>query len=305
MRTHHEIASGLQFPEGPIALASGELLVVEIAAQTLTRIDAKGRKHVIAKLGGGPNGAALGPDGRCYICNNGGFRWHKRGDTLIPGYPPDDYDGGRIEAVDLASGAIEVLYRSCNGNRLCGPNDLVFDDRGGFWFTDTGKSYRRSRDKGGLYYATADGKSIQEVIYPLDGPNGVGLSPDGRWLYVAETPTCRLWRFEIAGPGAIRKEKRGFLGEYGEVIASMPGHRLFDSLAVDSAGNICVATMPGGISVFAPDGSLVEQVPMPDPLTTNICFGGPALRTAYVTLSSTGRLVAVDWPRPGMRLNWQ
>jgi gluconolactonase len=305
MRTEREIASGLQFPEGPIALPDGAVLVVEIAGQTLTRVEPDGRKQVIARTGGGPNGAALGPDGRCYICNNGGFRWHRRGDTLIPGYPPDDYDGGRIEAVDLASGAIEILYRSCDGHRLSGPNDLVFDDQGGFWFTDIGKSYKRTRDKGGVYYATADGKAIQEVIHPLEGPNGIGLSPDGRWLYVAESPTGRLWRFEVVAPGAIRKDKRGFFGEYGEVIASLPGHHMFDSLAIDIAGNICVATIPGGITVFGPDGSLVDELPLSDPLTTNICFGGPDLRTAYVTLSSTGRLIAMDWPRPGLRLNWQ
>ena len=305
MRTEREIASGLEFPEGPIALPDGGVLVVEVAGQALTRLEPDGRKHLIAKTGGGPNGAALGPDGRCYICNNGGFRWHRRGDTLIPGYAPDDYDGGRIEAVDLATGAVEVLYRSCNGHRLSGPNDLVFDDHGGFWFTDIGKNYRRTRDKGGVYYARADGKSIQEVIYPMEGPNGIGLSPDGRWLYVAESPTARLWRFEVAASGVLRRDKRGFFGEYGEVIASLPGHRMFDSLAVDSAGNICVATIPGGITVFAPDGSLVEELPLSDPLTTNICFGGPDLRTAYVTLSSTGRLIALDWPRAGLRLNCQ
>jgi gluconolactonase len=89
------------------------------------------------------------------------------------------------------------------------------------------------------------------------------------------------------------------------VIASLPGYRLFDSLALDSEGNVCVATIPGAISVFSPDGTLIEQVPMPDALTTNICFGGLELRTAYVTLSSTGRLVAIEWPRPGLRLHWQ
>lgn len=305
MYTVREIASGLQFPEGPIALANGDLLVVEIAAQTLTRIDVAGHRHTIVRTAGGPNGAALGPDGRCYVCNNGGFRWHQRGDALIPGYAPDDYVGGRIEAIDLTSGAVQTMYSSCNGHRLSGPNDIVFDVHGGFWFTDHGKTYRRSRDKGGVYYATADGQTLQEVIYPLDGPNGIGLSPDGRWLYVAETPTCRLWRFALTGPGTIRKDKRGLLGEYGEVIATLSGHRMFDSLAVDGAGNICVATMPGEITVFGPDGALIKQIPMPDTLTTNICFGGPDLRTAYVTLSSTGRLVAIDWPRPGLRLNWQ
>ena len=82
-----------------------------------------------------------------------------------------------------------------------------------------------------------------------------------------------------------------------------PGFQLFDSLAVDGAGNVCVATLVnGGITVISPDGGSIEHVPTSDPITTNICFGGPDLRTAYVTLSGTGRLVALDWPRPGLRL---
>jgi gluconolactonase len=60
----------------------------------------------------------------------------------------------------------------------------------------------------------------------------------------------------------------------------------------------------GAITVIAPDGSTVEQLPMPEPYVTNVCFGGRDLRTAYITLSSTGRLVAMDWPRPGLALNY-
>ena len=79
--------------------------------------------------------------------------------------------------------------------------------------------------------------------------------------------------------------------------------QLLDSLAVDSAGNVCVATIVnGGITVISPDGGKIEHVPMPDPLTTNVCFGGPDLRTAYVTLSATGKLVSLPWPRAGLRL---
>ncbi len=78
-----------------------------------------------------------------------------------------------------------------------------------------------------------------------------------------------------------------------------------NSLAVEANGSICVATLAhGGITVVAPDGGAFEHVPMPDFHTTNICFGGPELRTAYVTLSGAGRLVALDWPRPGLPLEY-
>ena len=80
---------------------------------------------------------------------------------------------------------------------------------------------------------------------------------------------------------------------------------MYDSLAVEANGNICVATLVnGGISVIRPDGSGAELVPMPDPLTTNIRFGGNDLKTAFVTLSSTGKLVRMQWPRAGARLNY-
>jgi gluconolactonase len=86
-------------------------------------------------------------------------------------------------------------------------------------------------------------------------------------------------------------------------VIGLPGHQLFDSLAVDSGGNICVATIPSGISVISPAGELLEQIEMPDPVTTNICFGGADARTAYVTLSAAGQLVAMPWRVPGLVVN--
>jgi gluconolactonase len=298
-----EIARGLRFPEGPIACADGTFLVVEIARGTLTRVLPDGRTQVVAEPGGGPNGAAFGPDGRVYLCNNGGFEWHEAGGLLVPGNQPADYSGGRIERVDLATGEVEVLYTACEGEPLKGPNDLVFDRHGGFWFTDHGKTRPRDRDRTGVFYAAADGSSIREVAFPLDGPNGIGLSPEEDRLYVAETPTGRLYAFAVDGPGRIRPDPLSPHG--GSLVVGLPGFQLFDSLAVDAEGRVCVATLAnGGITIVSPDGARVRHVPTGDPLTTNLCFGGPAMRTAFVTLSGTGRLVAMDWDTPGLPLAW-
>jgi gluconolactonase len=105
------LAEGLEFPEGPVALGDGSVVVVEIAAGRLTRVMPGGAKTVAALPGGGPNGAAIGPDGKCYVCNNGGFEWVVEGRHRRPFLQARDYAGGRIERVDLATGAVECLYR--------------------------------------------------------------------------------------------------------------------------------------------------------------------------------------------------
>lgn len=300
------VATGLRFPEGPIALPDGSVLLVEIARATVSRVLPGGEVGVVAETGGGPNGLALGPDGRCYVCNNGGFEWREIGGQLVPGLQGEEYEGGRIEAVDLDTGEIEVLYRESNRARpLRGPNDLVFDAHGGFWFTDLGKVRHSDMDRGFVYYAKADGSECREVIRGLVTPNGIGLSPDGNTLYVAETIPGRIWAWDLPEPGVARLDRAAGTLNRGRLVAAPGGYQEFDSLAVDSAGNVCAATLHrGGITVAAPDGRAVEHVPLPDPITTNVCFGGPELTTAWATLSGTGRLVSFPWPRPGLRLNY-
>jgi gluconolactonase len=299
-----ELARGLRFPEGPIAMDDGSVVLVEIARGTLTRVRADGTVEVIAELGGGPNGAAIGPDGKVYVCNNGGFVWHERDGLLYPGEQPPDYSGGRIERVDPATGTVETLYTECDGVPLRGPNDLVFDRDGGFWFTDHGKTRPHDRDRTGVFYAAADGSRIERVIFPLEGPNGVGLSPEEDALYVAETLTGRVWEWELDGPGRLRAQRRD-RPDGGRLLPAPPGYLLYDSLAVDAAGRVCVATLvQGGITVIDPKRNTAELRPMDDVLTTNVCFGGEGLRTAYVTLSTTGRLVALEWDEAGLPLNF-
>ena len=285
-------------------MPDGSVLVVEIAAGCLTRLGPDGSQTTIAETGGGPNGAAIGPDGRCYLCNNGGMTFVERGDRLLPGLSGPAAQHGWIDAVDLATGTVETLYRRCGDRPLIGPNDLVFDADGGMWFTDHGHTRRHDRDRGALYYARSDGSFITEVLAPIDGPNGIGLSPDGDILYVAQTPTGRLWAFEITGPGQIERSRGPVAWERGRLVCAPAGYKLFDSLALERDGNICVGTIPGQITVIAPRGDVVETVAMPDDLPTNICFGGPGLRIAFVTLSTTGRLVRIPWPRPGLALNF-
>ena len=298
-----EITRELKFPEGPIAMPDGSFLVVEIEGGRLIRVSPEGRRSVAAELGGGPNGAAIGANNTCYVCNNGGFNWiHEKDGFARPHGRADNYKGGSIQRVDLKTGAVEALYTHCDGVPLNGPNDIVFDGMGGFYFTDHGKSYDRLMDRGALYYAREDGSFIKEVAFPLITPNGVGLSPDGKTLYASETETGRLWSYPVLAPGELGKEPWPSPNG-GKYMGCPDGFHRFDSMAVEANGNICVATLVnGGITVFAPDGEILEFYKAPEGYCTNICFGGPELKTAYITLSGYGRLVAVDWPRPGLPL---
>jgi gluconolactonase len=297
------LADGLRFPEGPVVLPDGRIALVEIAAGRVIAVDEAGRKTVLATPGGGPNGLALAPDGALICCNNGGFAWIEAEGLLRPHGQPADYGGGRIERIDPATGEVTRLYDSCDGIGLRGPNDLVLDGRGGFWFTDLGKSRARDRDHGAVYWAALDGSRIVEAAHPVPGgANGIGLSPDGRVLYVAETETGRLWAFDILGPGELRKDPWPS-PHGGRLLCQMPGYRRLDSLAVTAAGNVCVAVLVAGeITTVSPSGEILDVVRCDERMPTNICFGGPDRRTAYVTLSGTGRLLAMPWEEPGLAL---
>ncbi len=308
-----EIATDLLFPEGPVALGDGSILVVEIKRGTLTWLEPDGTVRRRFELDGGPNGAALGPDGKVYICNNGGcFDWIEVMGFTLPGPLPAGWAGGSIQRVDLDSGEVETLYTESttpSGETvpLRAPNDIVFDATGNFWFTDHGVREERTSDRTGLHYASPDGSSCVEKIFPLDAPNGVGLSPDGATLYAAETHTGRVWRWELSGPGTVDEAQANPTGPGGgHLLAGLEGYQLLDSLAVDGDGWVCVGTLVnGGITSVSPDGATVEHLAFEDPLVTNICFGGEDGATAYVTLSGTGRLVRVPWSRPGLRLAYE
>ena len=302
-----EVTTGLRFPEGPIAMPDGTVILVEMFGPRITRVHPDGTKETVAEIVGGPNGAAIGPDGALYLCNNGGcFTPVDLGELLLPGpFDPSRYIGGRIQKVDLATGAVTDLYTECDGRPLRAPNDLVFDAHGGFWFTDHGirDAANRTSDLTSIYYAKADGSSITEVVHPVEGPTGIGLSPDGTKVYWAETHSGRVFQRTIASPGVLEPLPPLDPG----LLVGLPGYQLFDSLAVDGEGNVCVATLiNGGITVITPSGE-TSHIATGDLLTTNICFGdrdgSGEYRDAYITVSGTGKLLHCRWPNNGLRLN--
>jgi gluconolactonase len=285
------IADGLGFPEGPVVMADGSVVIVEIAAGRISRCwngqSSSSRRETICEIGGGPNGAAIGPDGALYVCNNGGMDLKAMASAHGPGAE------GRIERVDLATGKFERVYETCDGIAFEGPNDIVFDADGQMWFTDLGKSYDRIRTASGLFAASPDGSSITAINRDAMSYNGVGFSPDGESVYVADTFQARLYRYDRK----VEAQRPVWIG-------TAPGDVWFDSLAVTAAGNICVGTLrTGGITTVTPSGTTNFRA-FDDPYVTNIAFGGADMADAYLTLSATGRLVRVRWNEPGLMLNF-
>jgi gluconolactonase len=324
------VATGLHFAEGPVLLPNGDILVCETHGPGLERITPGGVKSTFAAFGGGANGAATGPDGAIYVCNNGGGRvvFEQGPDGELVGRPPRPGENvrkpGRIQRVTDGGEATDI-YLECDGRALMSPNDIVFDRNGNFYFTDygfysgeireagldrageNGKIYRTlgmvmRSPAGSVYYASPDGKMIREVIHPMAGANGVGLSPDERTLYVAESVTARLWAFDLPEPGVVGERRclgtLPFGGPANIVVA--------DSMVIDGDGNIIVGTvLNGGLTIFSPDGSSIRHVPTGDIYTTNACFGGPNMRTLYVALGEQGALGKFEgWPSRGLDLNF-
>lgn len=298
------IAEGLRFPEGPVWLPNGDLLVGEMAKNRVVRITPHGKVTTEVELpGGSPNGLAIGPDGALYICNSGGFAWEDTDDGYLRSVgKPAGFTGGSIDRYDLKTKKLTTLYTHCGDKRLIGPNDLVFDRDGGLWFSDLGTMAGRV-DLCGAYYCRIDSNFITEVAFPFYGANGIALSPDDKTLYVAETPTGRLWAFDITGRGTVEKRGGWHSQNGGRVVYTLPSYYRCDSIAVEAGGNICIATLrASGISSVTPDGKLTELILFDDPSVTNICFGGTDMKSAFVTLSGKGKVARMDWLRPGHKL---
>ena len=296
------LAEGLAFPESPIAFDDGSVVVSEMAAGRITRVRPDGVTETVAETGGGPNGVARLPDGRLVVCQNGGstfglgpwpYDFAGCATLFRPVGPPDHPVAPALQLVE-AGGQVSTLFtefttRSGSTLALMRPSDICVDGDGGFYVTDGGATRNRNRGMTGLLYGTVDG-GLREIVYPLEMPNGVALSPDGALLYVAETRTRRVWEFTLDGPGVVSRA-RG--------LATVPSGGPLnvggaDGLCVDAAGRILVATLgTGGVTVFSPAGELLDAIPADDPMTTNVALS-PDGRTLFMTLASSGRLVSVE-----------
>ena len=287
--TVRTVTTGLRFPEGPIALDDGSVLVSEIEGGALNRVLPDGSQHPI-DCGGGVNGAALGPDGAAYICNDGGLGFKTEDGIRFPYTGAEGNEGGYVQRVDIDAGTVETVFTHVGDERLGGLNDIVFDTTGSCYIVDTGL--------GAVHYADPVAGTIRCLERGLELPNGMGLSPDGTRLYLSETYVGNVVVWEVVGPGQLADKRLLFNdgGEHG-----------WDGLAIDGAGNVCASNLKAsGISVITPAGDEIAKFVTPeyDSYVTNICFGGPEGDTAYICSSGRGILYSVRWPWGGLRLNF-
>ncbi|MGE0822923.1 MAG: SMP-30/gluconolactonase/LRE family protein [Candidatus Binatia bacterium] len=289
--TPQVLTDGLRFPEGPVWAPDGTLYVTEIAGGRITAVAADGTKKTFAETGGAPNGAALGPDGYLYVTNNGGK------------------DAGYIQRID-ASGKVEMLYDRCDGQPFQGPNDLVMDAHGGFYFTDPGPLTREGTKFGHFYYARRDGSQVTRMQYLFLLPNGIALTPEGKTLIVLESLTSRVWAIPIESPGVLAQVDAGARAgaprawPVTALLTTIPQPSAPDGMCLDEAGNLLICAHNAGVvAVHAADGTAMSHIAVEDRRLTNCCFGGPDFRTLYITESGLGRVVMVPWERAGLRLH--
>jgi gluconolactonase len=286
------VAEGLRFPEGPVALPSGDLVVCELAGRRVTRVTPDGSTSTIADFEGSPNGQVLAADGSLWVCDNGG-RWVAEEASGL-GHGPGDHRG-LLWRLTLEGERTELLTE-VDGVPITSPNDCCLDADGGLWFTDpvwpdgsgqvtAGKIGHLGPDGGARY-------AHEGLLYP----NGLALSADGRWLVVAESYTCRLHRFPVLGPGRLGEPE--LFGDLGE--GTLP-----DGLCFDAAGRVVVAGAGSGfVVVLSADGAEVGRISLGNDVT-NVCFGGDDLRTLYVTEAGLGRVSTIEWDVPGLPMPHQ
>ncbi len=262
------------FTEGPAVDAAGNVLFTNVPASEILKWDPRTKKlSVYRDNTNETNGLYFAPDGSLLACEGG---------------------AARVTRTDARSGMIEVLADGFDGKPFAKPNDLCMDDRGRIYFT----SRTDSQDPAGenvkaVYRIDPDGAVTQILAFPeVHMPNGIVTSPDNKKLYVIEAhPDADHHRdirvYDLRQDGSVSN---------GRVLVDFYPGRSGDGMCIDAKGNLYVAaglhktrdtsetldTKPG-IHVISPDGKLLAFRQTPEDTITNCTFGGPDLKSLYVT----------------------
>ena len=284
-----ETAVSIVFTEGPAADADGNVYFSEIRGNRILKYTPDGNFTVFREPSGRANGLAFDPHGRLVACEGAGL--------------PTGEGGRRITRTDLATGKIEALADSFEGKRLNSPNDLDIDAQGRIWFTDPryGDQSGRELATEDVYRIESDGKLTRVLTKPdIQKPNGILVSADGKTLYVADTSAgppreSTIRKFDIQPDGRVTN---------GRVHYSFGKGRGVDGMVLDIQGNIygAAGTTTGdpdnlaGIYIISPAGKRIGRIPIPEDAVTNCTFGGPDLKTLYVTAGKNLYRIRLEIP---------
>ena len=283
MQSAVSVEATVAFTEGPTVAEDGTVYFTDLYSNRIMRRSPAGMVSVFRQPSNRANGLIFDSEWRLLACEGGD------GESILP----------RVTRTNMETGDIEVIADGYNGKQLHQPNDLSFDAQGRIYFTDRPGANPRPEQTGvhGVYRIDTDG-SIERILTEPEvlRPNGIVISPDDSTLYIIETEQSE------GGPRLIRAWD---LSAEGRVSNSRVFHNFYpgrsgDGMTIDSEGNLYVAAglnnlrgtsetldTVAGIHVFSPSGELLEHIPIPEDTITNAAFGGPDLRTLYITAGKT------------------
>jgi gluconolactonase len=274
-----EIAATIAFTEGPTVDRDGNVFFTDIVNQRIMKLGTDGLVSVYRENSNAANGLVIDQQGRLIACEGAAF---ERPGVKVTGKP-------QVTRTDLKTGKIEVLADGYEGKPLVGPNDVTIDGQGRLYFTDMPGA--------GVYRIDPTGKVTRLLAAPeIERPNGIQISPDDKKLYLVEANQSRggarmIRSYDLQPDGSVR----GMRVHYN----FSPG-RSADGMSIDTQGNLYASAglnqLRGtsetldtkcGVHVISPDGKLLKFIPIPEDLITNNAFGGPDMKTLYVTAGKT------------------
>jgi len=275
-----EVAATLAFTEGPTVDRDGNVYFTEMTTQRIMKLSVGGVLSTYREKSNNANGLVIDPEGRLIACEGAEST---RNGVRIVGSP-------RVTRTDLRTGKMEILADNYQDMPLRGPNDVTIDQKGRIFFTDLAGS--------AVYRIDAAGGLTRILSAPdVQRPNGIQISPDDTKLYVADSfppPNgVRVLRvYDLLPDGSVRNAR--VLYDFGKARGT-------DGMSVDREGNLYAAAgsrISGntGIHVISPEGKLIKIISIPEDPITNDAFGGPDMKTLYVTAGKTLYKIRTEIP---------
>jgi gluconolactonase len=277
-----EIATSVSMLEGPTVDAEGNVYFTDILMQRIMRLSRTGEFSVFRDQSNVANGLVIDPQGRLVAAEGARSPTAERHGMKTGGIP-------RVTRTDLKTGRIEILADAYEGKPLSGPNDVTIDGRGRLYVTDS---------TGGAVYRIDGPRQIARILAApdIERPNGIQISPDDRTLYLVEAngveKGARMIRaYDLRPDGSVSNMR---------VLYNFYPGRSADGMSIDVEGNLYAAAglhatrgtaetldTRCGVYVISPQGKLLKFIPVPEDYITNTAFGGPDMKTLYVTAGKT------------------